>query len=212
MHSKPVIFVVGADKGGVGKTTVTRAFLDFLDARGVSNRAFDTENEVAEGVRKRFFPERTEIVNLRDSDDQMKVFDTISGATATVIDVRAGLLSPTRQLLDDIGFLDPSRFGITIMHVLGNNQASIDELAPVAQKIAGMRHIAIGNHINDTKFAFPAGAVKIPMLSAKASEAVDRSNSGFAAFGANNQLAVLSGTVKKWLKDVFTEFDRVKLP
>jgi len=54
--------------------------------------------------------------------------------------------------------------------------------------------------------------VKIPMLSAKASEAVDRSNSGFAAFGANNQLAVLSGTVKKWLKDVFTEFDRVKLP
>jgi ABC-type uncharacterized transport system ATPase subunit len=99
MHSKPVIFVVGADKGGVGKTTVTRAFLDFLDARGVSNRAFDTENEVAEGVRKRFFPERTEIVNLRDSDDQMKVFDTISGATATVIDVRAGLLSPTRQLL-----------------------------------------------------------------------------------------------------------------
>ena len=117
MHSKPVIFVVGADKGGVGKTTVTRAFLDFLDARGVSNRAFDTENEVAEGVRKRFFPERTEIVNLRDSDDQMKVFDTISGATATVIDVRAGLLSPTRKLLEDIGFLDPSRFGITIMHV-----------------------------------------------------------------------------------------------
>lgn len=90
---------LGADKGGVGKTTVTRAFLDFLDAHGVSNRAFDTENEVAEGVRKRFFPERTEIVNLRDSDDQMKVFDTISGATATVIDVRAGLLSPTLQLL-----------------------------------------------------------------------------------------------------------------
>lgn len=26
MHSKPVIFVVGADKGGVGKTTVTRPF------------------------------------------------------------------------------------------------------------------------------------------------------------------------------------------
>ncbi|MET4719890.1 hypothetical protein ABIF63_003996 [Bradyrhizobium japonicum] len=41
-----------------------------------------------------------------------------------------------------------------------------------------MRHIAIGNHINDTKFAFPAGAVNIPMLSAKASKAVDRCNSG----------------------------------
>ena len=29
---KPTVFIVGADKGGVGKTTITRTLLDYLSA------------------------------------------------------------------------------------------------------------------------------------------------------------------------------------
>ena len=32
MAEKPVIFIIGADKGGVGKTTVCRALLDLSDS------------------------------------------------------------------------------------------------------------------------------------------------------------------------------------
>ena len=43
----------------------------------------------------------------------MQIFDTLSStdASVTVIDVRAGLLSPTLRALRDIGFLDAVKKG-----------------------------------------------------------------------------------------------------
>jgi hypothetical protein len=208
---KPSLIIVGADKGGVGKTTVTRALIDYLDASGIANRAFDTENEVPGGVLKRFFPDRVEIVDLADSDGQMRVFDTL-GANVTVVDIRAGLLSPTLKMLGEIGFLDPSRFSITVLHVVGNNQQSIVEVQPIAARLAGLRHIIVGNRVNDTKFTFPPGALDVPMLSARAAEAVDQSNLPFSLFAKGGPSAVLSGAVKFWLDRVFAQFRAAQLP
>src|ERR1700755_815868 len=42
--AKPAVIVVGADKGGVGKTTVSRTVLDYFSANNVQTRAFDTES------------------------------------------------------------------------------------------------------------------------------------------------------------------------
>jgi cellulose biosynthesis protein BcsQ len=61
--AKPVVIVVGADKGGVGKTTVSRTLLDYFDANGIPTRAFDTESP--RGTLKRFHPDITEIVDMR---------------------------------------------------------------------------------------------------------------------------------------------------
>jgi hypothetical protein len=52
--AKPVVIVVGADKGGVGKTTVSRTLLDYFTANNVPTRAFDTESP--RGTLKRFHP------------------------------------------------------------------------------------------------------------------------------------------------------------
>jgi cellulose biosynthesis protein BcsQ len=41
--AKPAVIPVGADKGGVGKTTVSRTLLDYFASRKVPTRAFDTE-------------------------------------------------------------------------------------------------------------------------------------------------------------------------
>src|SRR5580704_13836274 len=97
--TKPVVIVVGADKGGVGKTTVSRTLLDYFSANNVPTRAFDTESP--RGTLKRFHPDLTEI------------FDTLNAASpsVTVIDVRAGLLSPSLASLRDIGFLDAAKSG-----------------------------------------------------------------------------------------------------
>jgi len=40
--AKPAVILVGADKGGVGKTTVSRALLDYFIAHNIPTRAFDT--------------------------------------------------------------------------------------------------------------------------------------------------------------------------
>src|SRR5690349_12375303 len=93
--SKPTVIIVGADKGGVGKTTVARTLLDYFAAHQIPTRAFDTESP--KGTLKRFHPDVTDIVDINLVPDQMQIFDTLSSADAsvTVIDVRAGLMSGT---------------------------------------------------------------------------------------------------------------------
>src|SRR5947209_2419589 len=113
--AKPVVIVVGADKGGVGKTTVSRTLLDYFSANSVPTRAFDTE--FPRGTLKRFHPELTEIVDMTTTSDQMKIFDTLNAASpsVTVIDVRAGLLSPSIASLRDIVFHDADN--VTHYHI-----------------------------------------------------------------------------------------------
>ena len=60
--STPTVIVVGADKGGVGKTTIARAILDFLSLNDIHTRAFDTETP--RGTLHRFHPDETMIVDL----------------------------------------------------------------------------------------------------------------------------------------------------
>ena len=95
--TKPAVVLIGADKGGVGKTTVARTLLDYFADRRVRARAFDTE--VPKGTLKRFHPDVTDIVDINHVPDQMRIFDTVNStdASVTLIDVRAGLLSPTRR-------------------------------------------------------------------------------------------------------------------
>ena len=106
---KPTVILVGADKGGVGKTTVARTLLDYLTAHKLPTRAFDTESP--KGTLKRFHPDITEVVDVTAVPDQMRIFDTVSDANVTVIDVRAGLLSPTLRALRDVGFLELGQKG-----------------------------------------------------------------------------------------------------
>jgi len=152
--AKPVVIVVGADKGGVGKTTVSRTLLDYFSANNVPTRAFDTESP--RGTLKRFHPEITEIVDMTTTADQMKIFDTLNaGPSVTVIDVRAGLLSPALASLRDIGFLDAARSGqitFAVFHILGPSIASLDEIAETANFMQGAKYYLVKNFINDTQF------------------------------------------------------------
>ena len=98
--TKPAVVLIGADKGGVGKTTVSRTLLDYFTERKVRARAFDTE--VPRGTLKRFHPDVTDVVDISHVPDQMRIFDTVHSTDASVslIDVRAGLLSPTLRALE----------------------------------------------------------------------------------------------------------------
>jgi MinD superfamily P-loop ATPase len=42
--ARPAVILVGADKGGVGKTTVARTLIDYFGAHQTPIRAFDTES------------------------------------------------------------------------------------------------------------------------------------------------------------------------
>src|SRR5437868_7490705 len=151
--AKPAVILVGADKGGVGKTTVSRALLDYFIAHNIPTRAFDTESP--RGTLKRFHPDVTEVVDISSTTDQMKIFDTLSSTDAqiTVIDVRAGLLSSTLRALNEIGFLDAARKGqltFAVFHILGPSVASLDEIAETSTYMTEGNYFLVKNFINNT--------------------------------------------------------------
>ncbi len=234
--AKPVVIIVGADKGGVGKTTVTRTLLDYFVAHNVPTRAFDTESP--RGTLRRFHPDVTEVVDVTTIPDQMKIFDTLGNADAkvTVIDVRAGLLSTTLRALRDIGFLDIVKKGqvtFAVFHILGPSIASLDEIAETAAFVGDARYFLVKNFINNTSFfewdpatydsyfhrIKDAVEINIPKLNEMACEQVELASVPFLTFVANKGPAgdiasysfVLRGYVRHWLGNVWAEYDRVKL-
>lgn len=234
--SKPTVVVVGADKGGVGKTTVARTVLDYFTAHHVPTRAFDTESP--KGTLKRFHPDISEIVDVTSVSDQMRIFDTLSStnSSVTVIDVRAGLLSPTLRSLRDIGFLDAVKKGqitFVVLHVLGSSIASLNEIEETTEFVTDAKYFLVKNFINDTSFFEwdqathasyfnkfkDAIDITIPKLNEMAYEQVELASVPFLTFVANKDPAgetanysfVLRGYVRHWLGNVWAEFDRIKL-
>src|SRR5437868_6759824 len=152
---KPTIILVGADKGGVGKTTLSRALLDFLARKNVLARAFDTEHP--RGTLKRFHPTIAEIVDFTNVADQMKVLDTLETANVrvTLVDLKAGNLSIALDTLDRIGSLEAARngrSGIGLFHVVGPAIASLDEINEIAKYVSDIDYIIARNFINETNF------------------------------------------------------------
>ena len=233
---KPAVILVGADKGGVGKTTVSRVLLDYLAANNVVARAFDTESP--RGTLKRFHPGITEIVDVNHTPDQMKIIDTLNSAApkVSVIDVRAGQMGATLRALRDVGFLDAAQAGqftFVVFHILGPSISSLDEIAEIEPFVSDANYFLVKNFINETTFfewdprtyssyfrkIKHAGDITIPKLNEMAFEQVELAGVPFSAF-INNQTAegdtakysfVLRGYVRTWTRNIAAEFDRVGL-
>ena len=233
---KPTLILVGADKGGVGKTTVSRALLDFFARKNVLTRAFDTENP--RGTLKRFYPGSAEIVDLGNVAHQMRILDTMETANVpvTVVDLKAGNMSYALDVFDRIGVLEAARagaFNLGLFHVIGPSIASLDEIAEIARYVQGVSYVVARNFINETNFfewdeatqqkyfaAIPkAQEIAVPKLNEMAYEQVDLAGVTFknfidnrAADGSHGKFSfVLRGYVRKWCSEIDEQFAHVKL-
>jgi hypothetical protein len=234
---KPAVIIVGADKGGVGKTTVARTMLDYFAGKNVLTRAFDTESP--RGTLKRFHPRVTEVVDITQVADQMKILDTLesSEVKVSIIDVRAGQLSRTLQAMTDVGFFDAvseGEFKFALFHVLGPSVASLNEIEDMLPYTENGEYFVVKNHINDTNFfewdketydryfkrsKKSAIEINVPKLNEMAYEQVEIAGVPFSTFGKNknakNQNAdyslVLRGYVRTWQKSVSGQYDDVGL-
>ncbi len=233
---KPTLILIGADKGGVGKTTLSRALLDHFARKDISARAFDTENP--RGSLKRFHPDITEVIDFTDVADQMKVLDTLESTDArvTLVDLKAGNLSRSLDTFDRIGVLEAARngqFNLGLFHVVGSSIASLEEISEISKYVNDMEYIVARNAVNDTNFfewdqktykkyfarLNKAHEIDIPKLNEMAYEQVDLAGLTFRDFidnkgpgsSAGNHSFVLRGYVRKWCADLDNELERLDL-
>ncbi len=233
---KPTLILVGADKGGVGKTTLSRALMDFFVRKNILTRAFDTENP--RGTLKRFYPANTEIVDFANVADQMRILDTMETANVNVsiVDLKAGNLSLVLDTFEKIGALEAAKngeFNLGLFHVVGSAVASLDEIAEITKYTDGINYVLARNFINDTNFFewdektykkyfanIPdAKEIDVPKLNEMAYEQIDLAGVTYKDFienknakgAAGNFSFVLRGYTRKWIEDLDAELEHLDL-
>ncbi len=226
--TSPLIIMVGADKGGVGKTHVCRAVRDYMESPELKDfpRPRLLDAQFPRGDLVQFCPD-VEIINITDISDQMKVFDTLSGVT--IVDIPAGLLGYTLKACDDARLLDDVRAGtlrMALMHVLGPSISSLDEIAEATAMLGtAANHFIVKNHVNETNFfewdqespyarslrALKDVTIDVPHLDTVSNEAVQQAKAPYIDFVASPASRTLRGRVAKWLQRTSAEFDRVGL-
>jgi hypothetical protein len=221
----PTVIMVGADKGGVGKTTISRALADWLNYRRIVHVIFDTESP--EGDLRRFNG-AAKVVDIEDVKAQMAVFDQVEAARVTLIDVRAGLLSPTIKALDAVRLLEDVKAGaveLVLLHVIGSTVASLKEIPVVSSVLTGARYVLVKNYASADVDYFDwekdpqwgpimeqlkSRTISTPYLQEAACEKMQRLGLSFASFiGDTTQGRVLRGYTHTWLNAVWAEFDRI---
>ena len=233
---KPTLILIGADKGGVGKTTTSRALLDYFSRKNILARAFDTEDP--RGTLQRFYPGITEIIDMDEVADQMKVLDTLDTASVkvTVVDLKAGAMSDTLKAFEDIGALEAAKngeFNLGLIHVIGPSIASLDEIGEISDYVHNLSYVIARNFINETNFfewdeetyqkyfsgLADAYEIDVPKLNEMAYELIDLKGVTFTNFINNkdakgqdaNYSFVLRGYAKKWQRDLDAELEKLDL-
>jgi hypothetical protein len=222
--NKPAVIVIGADKGGVGKTTVSRSFDDYLQSKRVGRTVYDTQ--APKGDLKRFIPGAI-IADIADVEQQMKIFDNLSGVT--VIDIRGGAFASTLRDLSETKLLDDvrlGRFDMAVLHVIGESVASLEEIDETMKTLGGsIKHFLVKNYINEGGFtqwnedpryaellkAAANRTINIPHLKAVAASTVQSLQMSFDTYAKSKESRTLRGYVGAWLEAVNAEYDRVGL-
>ena len=129
---KPTLLIVGAQKGGVGKTTIARLLLHWLEENRRAHIAFDTETPLGSLIR--FHDDKTELADITEVPAQMRIFDAVAGdrsGSTFVVDLRAGYLYAILDLLTDLRILRDAQdgaFDIVFLHIMGGSTESIREV------------------------------------------------------------------------------------
>jgi hypothetical protein len=232
----PIVILVGADKGGVGKTQTCRALRDYMDTPQRKDlprsRLFDGQHPRGDLVN---FCHDAQIINITDIADQMKIFDTLEGVT--MVDIPAGQLGWTLKACDAARLLDDVRSGslrMALLHVLGPSISSLDEIKDaIAMLGTSAKHFIVKNHINETNFfewdesssqatslrALAKVTIEIPHLDTLPNEAVQAAKESFIGFVAGGidpatgkpRSRTQRGHVAQWLEKTWSGFDRVGL-
>jgi hypothetical protein len=217
----PILILCGSNKGGVGKTTIARALLDFLKDKGLRPTVFDTEPDP--GVLRRFY-KNARSVDVGKVRGQMQVFDEVESAGFTFVDIKAGGLSKVLTTMRDAGLLKDVHAGkmrMIVIHVLGSTEASLREIEVASAVLAeGGEHILVKNHATDGQFFewdkttydsfFKPGQLMldVPHLDGMACDAVDQKATSFSDFITDETNSrMLRGIVRHWLSQVFAQFE-----
>ena len=224
------IHFIGGEKGGVGKSLVSRLVAQYLIDKELPFLGFDTDR--SHGALLRFYAGFASPVLI----DRYEALDSIIEAAVEqperriLVDLAAQTHDPLVQWMDESGVLDmagESGFTITYWHVMDSGRDSVDLLKKLLDRFgARLNYVLVRNQMRgddfgmleqsgeqDRALGFGAHVVTIKHLSDAIIQKIDASSSSFwaAQHDADKSRTGLGmmdrQRLKMWLRDAYQQID-----
>lgn len=224
---------VGGEKGGVGKSVVSRALAQYYIDHQKPFTGFDTDRSHASFRRfyadyaSRMIVDAYEGLDLIVSDFE-EATDRAAGKNV-IVDLAAQTAQPIARWIKDsdlLTLLDEMNVKVNFWHVADGGKDSTDLLGRLMDTYGdSTQYIVVRNlgrggdfslldHSSELKRAIDLGAqvITIPELHETSMRKIDAQNASFWAAINNRQGADALGLlerqrVKSWLKNIYTAFD-----
>ncbi len=228
------VHLIGGEKGGVGKSVMSRTFAQYCIDRNIPFRGFDSDR--SHGSFRRFYGDFAEHVDLEDFQSLDRFAETALTAekTQVVVDLAAQSSKSIKTWMEDTGVLElfsESNVPVNCWHILDDGRDSLEMLGRLLEDFGGeVRYVIVLNHGRGARFdafhaspekakALELGAkiIELPKLHEGSMRSVDHSNSSFwaavnAAEDGSQLLGILDRQrVKVWLKKIYAELDQLGL-
>ena len=226
------IHFIGGEKGGVGKSLMSRVLAQYMIDREIPFIGFDTDR--SHGALMRFYSGYASSVLV----DNIEALDSIIEAAAeqperrVLVDLAAQTHDPLVKWMDDAGVLNlADEMGMTIhyWHVMDSGKDSVDLLKKLLDRFGtGMKYVLVRNQIRGNDFnvleqsgeqarALQLGA-RVVTVKKLGDSVINRIDAGSSSFWkAKNPQDPNGGglglmdrqRVKAWLRDLYREIDDV---
>ncbi len=228
------VHLIGGEKGGVGKSVLSRVLAQYCIDREIPLRGFDSDRSHSSFMR--FYADYAEHVGLEnfESLDRLAEAALLGSNTQVIVDLAAQSSTSLRTWMDDTGVLEllhDAEVPVNCWHILDDGRDSLAMLGRLLEDFQDqVQYVIVLNHGRGARFdAFHASEEKaralelgakileIPKLHEGSMRQVDHSNSSFwAAIHTTDDAKPLLGLldrqrVKIWLKKVYAEFDSLHL-
>jgi len=226
------IHLIGGEKGGVGKSLVSRILARYFIDKGLPFAAFDSDK--SHGSLIRFYGQFSQPVDTGELESLDRIVESAAEDTnrRVLVDLAAQTQEGLAKWIDDSGVFDVTQelgIGLSYWHVMDAGRDSVDLLTSLLDRFAGRLPLVIVlNELRGDKFellttsgqrerALSAGAKivslrKLPDVTMQKMDAL--STSFWAAVHhpdrASTGLGVLERQrVKVWLARAYEEIDRI---
>jgi len=224
------IHFIGGEKGGVGKSMMSRILAQYFIDHDLPFIGFDTDK--SHGALLRFYSDYASkvVVDNFESLDHIVDAATLDFDRAVLVDLAAQTQESLTRWIEDsdlLGLAEELGLGIRYWHVMDSGRDSVDLLRVLLDRFGDkLNYVLVLNQVRGDDFGIlkqsgllpraqelGAKVVTLKRLHETSMVKIDASNSSFWAAtqcGIEHELGLLERQrVKMWLKSAYHELDQV---
>ena len=230
-HPLSKIHLIGGEKGGVGKSMVSRLLAQYFIDHQLAFVGFDTDR--SHGALKRFYADYASpvLVDRYEALDQIIERAAEQGGQRVLVDLAAQTHDPLVKWMDDSGVLDMadlSGFALHYWHVMDTGRDSVDLLSRLLDRFGQrVHHVLVLNQLRGDDFSLldqsgemaraQSLGAKVITLKRLHEAVVHKIDAGSSSFWAAKSGSVAPGSestalgmmerqrLKMWLAHAFSE-------